>query len=179
MHEQRKHPSRRDYLNDFHPTADGNFVYSGSHLTWSSTGLSRRRALIGFWFLALIQAIGVIVCGSIPAPGMLNCAWVILPYAAAAASAFLLILALIRLTFGGDPLREYIHRKTVRRFPIFTGACIGFCVLSILTEMLYRMLYGWEDHKAYAAVYLVGQVLQVLCALLWRKLNGRVRWQTV
>lgn len=179
MAKSNRRPFFRAYLNDFHPTADGSFVYAGTSLHWDPIGISRAKALFLFWGLALVQAAAAVVCGCIPAPGMLNCFWVILPYIASVTALFLLIWALVRLTLSGDPLREYVHRATVQRFPVLTGACLASCALAGLAEAVYLLVYGAAGQAMQAVLFLLGQAIGVICPLLWRRLCGRLRWQAV
>ena len=177
MAKSNRRPFFRAYLNDFHPTADGSFVYAGTSLHWDPIGISRAKALFLFGGLALVQAAAAVVCGCIPAPGMLNCFWVILPYIASATALFLLIWALVRLTLSGNPLREYVHRATVGRFPVLTGACMLACILTGLAEAVFLLVYGASGQGRQAGLFLVCQALGAVCPLLWRRLCGRLRWK--
>ena len=80
MGEQHKKHSRREHLNDFHLNVAGEYVYDGALYACQSDDAKQRRLKRAVWGMAAILIVAVIAGGCIPAPGMQNCFYVLLPY---------------------------------------------------------------------------------------------------
>ena len=87
MAEEKKRRGRRAYLEDFQKTATGEYVYTGKLHYYETQGLERRQALLRLWLLTGAIAAAVVVSGCVPAAGMSNTFYVLLPYAGALLSA--------------------------------------------------------------------------------------------
>ena len=94
MAEEKKRRGRRAYLEDFQKTATGEYVYTGKLHYYETQGLERRQALLRLWLLTGAIAAAVVVSGCVPAAGMSNTFYVLLPYAGALLSA--------ASVYGGD-----------------------------------------------------------------------------
>ena len=80
MGEQHKKHSRREHLNDFHLNVAGEYVYDGALYACQSDDAKQRRSKRAVWGMAAILTVAVAAGGCIPAPGMQNCFYVLLPY---------------------------------------------------------------------------------------------------
>ena len=80
MGEQHKKHSRREHLNDFHLNVAGEYVYDGALYACQSSEEKQHRIKRAVWGMVAILIVAVIAGGCIPAPGMQNCFYVLLPY---------------------------------------------------------------------------------------------------
>ena len=80
MDEKHKKRGRRSHLNDFHLNVAGEYVYDGSLFACRSSEESLRGSKRAVWIMAAALALAVVAGGCIPAPGMQNCFYVLLPY---------------------------------------------------------------------------------------------------
>ena len=139
-----KRRGRRAYLEDFQRTLDGTYMYTGAHYAYAdAAGRPRRRLLGGLWLSAALAAAATLAQGFLPAGGMYNCAYVLLPYAAALLSSISVVWALARLSLNKEPVRAYIYTATVAALPLrsiltacFVGATlVGDCVFLAIRGM--------------------------------------------
>lgn len=149
---QQKKQGKRSYLNDFQKTADGSYVYTGD--TWQADPARRKKGLIRLWALAVPLLAASVVPGCLEAPGLGNCAYVLLPYVFGLVSALYLAYVLIRLCAGGDPMRDYVYLQTVARMDGYAALPMVGGILSAvgLTVYLIRNGAGGQAPEA-AACY--------------------------
>lgn len=174
--QKRKRRGRRAYLNDFQSTVNGEYIYAGRVYAFDGTTKDWRRFIGTLMGLGALLAAAAVTAGSIPAPGTMDCFYVLGPYIASLFSAGSLLWGLCRMAAGGERLREYIYNKTVPQFTpraMATAICAG-CAL--LGELVFVLLNG-------AAGLVPGMVLFLLCeavllagSLLWRRLVERQSW---
>ncbi len=165
---------RRAYLDHFTKTASGEYVYAGGHYIFQNTGKSRKRALLELWLLGGGGAFAVLAGGCIPAPGVGNCAYVLIPYVASVIAVFSMLWAVGQLSLGGDPIREYIYRDSVEKLPrraVITAVCT---LLALVGEGIYLALH--RQALAWGAVFLVLMALGAGAALWSRRTIKRLNW---
>ena len=97
MGEQHKKHSRREHLNDFHLNVAGEYVYDGALYACQNDDAKQRRSKRAVWGMAAILTVVVAAGGCIPAPGMQNCFYVLLPYLGEFLGAASVIWALAKL----------------------------------------------------------------------------------
>ena len=134
MAEEKKRRGRRAYLEDFQKTATGEYVYTGKLHYYETQGLERRQALLRLWLLTGAIAAAVVVSGCVPAAGMSNTFYVLLPYAGALLSAASVVWLMCRLAAGGDPLRHYVYTATVAQMRVRGRLVLIFSALTLVGE---------------------------------------------
>lgn len=111
MGEQHKKHNRREHLNDFHLNVAGEYVYDGALYACQSDDAKQRRSKRAVWGMAAILTVAVAAGGCIPAPGMQNCFYVLLPYLGEFLGAASVIWALAKLGTDWSTVREYNYKK--------------------------------------------------------------------
>ena len=115
---------RNSYLRDFKKAPDGSYVYTGE--VWHADNTVRRRLLLKLWVLQAEMQPAAVLPGFVTTAGLLNSFYVILPYVFWVISVFYLAYTLGNMTFGGNPLRDYIYKKSVLRYkPCAAAAFVG------------------------------------------------------
>jgi hypothetical protein len=172
-----KKKGRRAYLNDFRKNAAGEYLYTGDHYQFVPEGKTRRRFLAEQWLFCGGLLIASVLSGCIPATGMANCPYVILPYVVGFVSAVSLCWGLGRLTAGGDPLRAYVYEASVQAIPQRAMLTAVFAGLAALGEGVYLLLHG-SANKTWDSFLFVGlEILVCLLALLARQGVKKQNWK--
>lgn len=174
--QKRKRKGRRAYLNDFQSTVNGEYIYAGRVYTFDGTKKDWRRFIGTLAGLGALLAAAAITAGSIPAPGTMDCFYVLLPYIASLFSAGSLLWGLCRMAAGGEKLREYIYHKTVPQFTpraMATAICAG-CAL--LGEAIFVFRNGTGGLAPGMVLFLLCEAVLLAGALLWRRAVERQSW---
>lgn len=173
---QRRGRGRRTHLDDFVPTADGGYRYTGQTHPYRDDRLTRRQALARLWALAAVQAGAVAAAGCLRAPGLANTPYVILPYVGSLLSAVGVLWLMGRLTAGGDPLPDYVYVATVGRFGARGMLALAGPAVSAGGEALYLALHGPGPGLAAAIGFLACQGLAAAAGGVWRAVGQNLRW---
>lgn len=135
MGEQHKKHNRREHLNDFHLNVAGEYVYDGALYACQSDDAKQRRLKRAVLGMAAILIVAVIAGGCIPAPGMQNCFYVLLPYLGEFLAAGSVIWALAKLGMDWGAVREYNYKKSVTVLPVRTA------VTAVFSQTFFALLY--------------------------------------
>jgi len=174
MTKQRKPPKRRAYLNEFHQTLDGGYVYTGAH--WNADPTKRLALLRRLWPAALLLSVAAVVPGCLPAPWMMNTAYVVLPYALDVVASGYFVWRLIRLTSGGNPMRDYTYQKTVPGFRASALFPLGCSALAAVGLAVYLLLHGPSNAWPQALLSLICYGSQILLSLFLRSTDPLPVW---
>lgn len=188
----KKRRSRKAYLEDFHRNARGDFEYHGAYyryLPQTTSKVSRQAAhpllrmtrsyagaLALLWSLGGLELLAAVAVGCIPAAGMGNAFYVILPYAGLFAASVSLIWLLGRLSAGGNPLREYVYLATVKKLP---GRCLltaGLAGATLILEAIHVICCGFEGHVAGTIMCFFFIFLCFASSILLRCIVSRLQW---
>lgn len=166
---------RRDYLNDFHQNLTGEYQYTGAHYTFAGQG-SRRTFLTQLWLLCGGTLLAAVIAGCVPAAGMDNSFYVILPYGGGLVAAISLCWGLGRLTAGGDPLRAYVYEQTVEKLPGRAVVTAAFGGMTLLGEGIHLILFGFSGKFWSSALFLALETVIFAASLTARRLLLRQKW---
>lgn len=176
--EEKKKSRRYDHLSSIIMDEDGNYGYHGATYAYSSPDKSRRSFLVKLWTAGIIAACCTVAVGCIPAPGMSNSFYVILPYVGEVAFVGSLIWALVRMTAGGDPMRSYVYEATVEKIPGRAVGAMVFGAIGLLGGLADVFIKGFSGPIWGAIVFFALKLLVVTSAYMiklniicanWRK----------
>lgn len=173
----KKKKGRRAYLDDFQTTVSGEMIYCGAYYGFQGGDRARRRFLLKLAAASAMAAVFSVLSGCVPAPGTLNCFYVLLPLLGSILSAVSVLWAAIRLIGGGETLREYVYTATVEELPLRTALCIGCAGLSILGELLFLLLNGAGGKVPGLLLFLISQGMVLLASLFCRKTAAAAKWK--
>ncbi len=168
MAEQKRR--RRSYLEDFHETASGEYVYTGRVHPFEGTASERVRALAALWACAALALAALVAGGCLPAAGMDGCPYVLLPYTAALLAGISVAWLMGRLTAGGESLRDYVYKDTVGKARARGTLAAALCGLTLAGEGVYLALNGAGERAAGSAGLCLLLMLALWMQVLWLRL---------
>lgn len=164
--------NRRSYLRDFVKNADGTYVYTGK--MWRADPALRRRMLVKLWALQTGMLLSVILPGFVTTAGLQNTFYVILPYMFWLISDIALTYTLGSMTFGGNPLRDYIYERSAVRYSFRTMLPLAGAALTATGLLVFLLRGGGGEGGAVCficcAVQIAASVIAARCkvAALWK-----------
>ncbi len=117
MEKKRRKRGENSYLNDFHPNLAGEYIYDGTLYACQADAAAIRTAQRRIWAAGALLALLAVAGGCIPAPGMQNHFYVILPYLGELIAALTVGWALVKLGRDWTAVREYVYERTVPALP--------------------------------------------------------------
>ena len=97
--------SRKSALENYQVNAGGEYVYTGAYISWEKGGAARKKTLRKLWAMSVVMTAGAIGSGCIPAPGLQNSFYVLLPLMVEIVLAISCLWGLGQLTAGGEKLK--------------------------------------------------------------------------
>lgn len=177
MSEKKMHPHRKEYLKDFYKNLAGEYVYTGSYFEQQGTETEKKACSRKLALEAVGVALVLILAGCENAAGMTGCWYVLIPYAAEAIAAFVTVWSLIRMLYGGVPLRAYVYERTVKKLPDQAMLLMIFAGASAAGAMTYLAIHGFEGRLAGALFYLLMKATQMLLAHDVRRTVRSMKWE--
>ena len=179
MEKKRRKRGENSYLNDFHPNLAGEYIYSGTLYACALDETAQRGMRRALAALAAVQLAAVIASGSIPAPGMQNSFYVILPFLGEVVAAASVVWALAKLGTDWREVREYNYEKSVAVLPVRTVVAAGFAALGIVCEGIFFFTNKPADKAFFALLYVLLKLIVLLCALGVRAKIMRAEWDKI
>lgn len=167
---------RKSYLQQFERTASGEYVYVGNTFAYSDPEKSRKQTITEYWIPAAIMMVASFTQGLVPAKGMMNCPYVILPFGGSFLSAVSVIWALVKLSANKDPLREYIYTSTVQALPIRAMFATVLAFAAFLGEFVFVLVNGMPDPQ-WSLLLLALMLLDACMALLVYLRTKKEKWE--
>lgn len=170
-----KKRGKNGYINDFQKLAEGKYAYIGK--TWEADEGERRRVLSKLWGLQAVMFVASLLPGVFTTAGLLNTFYVILPYVFWVITAFALAYTLGDMTFGGNPMRDYVHARTVIRYGSLVMAPLAGAVLTALGLSVFLFRNGkTERGGGGAALCFVCCIAQIAASLAGKRAEVRKIW---
>lgn len=131
---------KKSYLHDFEKNPDGGYVYAGK--VWHADPVLRRRMLVKLWVLQAVMLLVVLLPGFVTTAGLLNTFYVIIPYVFWLISDFILAYTLGSITFGGNPLRDYIYTRSITQYTVRAAFPLAGALLTALALLAFLLRGG-------------------------------------
>ena len=163
------------YLQNFEKNKEGKYAYTGE--LWQADNTKRQRVLIRLWVLCFGQLLAVILPGLFTTAGFSGSFYVILPYAFWLICSGYLVYLLGRMTFGGNPMRDYVYERSVPRYVSCAGAASFGAALTALGLLLFFVRGGTGQGGALCFACCLFQGIDFLlirkCKIveIWKKIN--------
>ncbi len=134
--------------------------------------MERRRQLLMLWVPGVLMIAAAVVRGCIPAAGMLNCAYVLLPYVGELVCAVSVVWALVRFSANEEPLRDYVYNATAAILPVRAVFTACFAAAALIGEIVYFAINGFAGVPLVILHAVCG-----ICALLVCKVSRAQEWE--
>lgn len=196
-----KKKKRRAYLDSFRKNEEGRYDYTGNVYYFAGNDIEENNAegndfagnsperngfrgngealrpcLMKLWLLGAVLLGCLIAAGCISVPGMDNCFYVLLPYAAALMAGISVLWALGRMTAGGNPLKEYVYQASVEKLPERAVMTVFFAAAAAAGEAVYICLHGAEGKPAGFCVFMLLNFAAAGAALMLRREIKTMKW---
>lgn len=168
---------RRKYLSDFRQDETGRYVYRGNVYVYAEDNtLERPAALRRLWLGGIVLFAAALVQGCLPADGMTNCTYVLIPYCAEVIAAGSAAWAVMQLGTAREGVREYAYAASVEVLPRRALLSSIFAAAALTGEGVYLALHGAGETTLVAAVI---ALMLLVCAagLLLRRFSRSLRWE--
>lgn len=179
MAKKRGKRGENSYLNDFHPNLAGEYIYDGALYACQSDPDTQKKSRRRLWGCTALLLLAALLSGSIPAPGMQNCFYVILPFLGELIAAVSVVWAVVKLGRDWNAVREYVYERTVPALPGRALCVAAFAAAGILCELLYVILSGHGGQLFYAFLFVILKVISLICALTIRRKLKCLNWAKV
>ncbi len=168
--------SGKQYLNDFTPAVNGDYVYTGGFYRPELEPLhfSKIRSLI--IITELISVISVFVAGLLPAAGSADCFYVILPFLAVIICGFVKAWKAVSFFLSGTRVREYVYMKSVFVLPGWTVAETVSAAAVLIAETVFLLINGFEWREKFTVAFICLVALTMIADLLMLDLLRRISW---
>lgn len=167
-----KKQDKRKYLHDFEKTPDGSYVYTGK--AWRADPVLRRRLLIKLWVSQAVMLLAALLPGFVTTAGLMNTFYVIIPYLFWLISDFVLAYTLGNITFGGNPLKDYIYKCSVTQYASRTMFPLAGAALTALALIIFLLRGGSGEG---GIICIACCVLQIVASIFARQSNIVDIWQ--
>ena len=114
--------------------------------------------------------------GCIPAPGMQNCFYVLLPYLGEFLGAASVIWALAKLGTDWSTVREYNYKKSVAVLPVRTAVTAVFSLLGVVCELIFFFVNDHAGQTFFALLYVLLKLIALLSVLVLRAEIMQAEW---
>lgn len=163
--------NKESYLRDFEEVSDGSYVYTGK--TWHAEPGMRCRLLIKLWLLQALMLAAAVLPGFMTTAGLLNTFYVIIPYVFWLISGFYLAYTLGNMTFGGNPLRDYVYKRSVARLESLAMLPLGGAVCTAFALALFLLRGGQGEGDLLCFICCAAQILS---SLMMRRFHVSQIW---
>ncbi len=168
--------TRRSYLQDFKKDKDGKYVYQGSWHRYQYGQLSRQKLLIRLWMMCAVLLCAAVTAGCIPAAGMDECFYVLLPYTISLVAGISVCWSLGRLSAAGERVRSYVYETSCSKIPFRSAVAAVFAGAALLGELLFLFLHHFEGADGWAVLFLALELAACASAFLIYRMASRIRW---
>lgn len=176
MSDKKKRPqfAKRTYLNDFKRTASGEYIYSGASFVPVNTDY--KRITVVSLLIGIAVTVLTLLSGIIPAAGMKNSPFLLVPYVAEVGLSGSVIWAAVRLMAADRPVKEFIYRGTVLSIPRRCIAAVVACSLSIVGQTVFVLWQGFEDQLLFTLCNYLIKLLCIVLLLVFRGFFLKTEW---
>lgn len=179
MEKRRPRRGKNSYLNDFHLNLAGEYIYEGAYYTCRTSGAELKKLRLRLWALAVLAVLAALAGGFLPAPGMQNCFYVLLPYAGELISAVSVLWALAKLGADWQRVREYTYERSVTVLPQRTALVLVFSATGFVGECVFLFLSGNRGHLPAAILFCLLKIAVFLSALTIHRVIRRTAWDKI
>lgn len=166
---------RQSRLSYYQRSASGEYIYTGSYMTYVEEGRSRRRLLTELWCMGAGALVCLLAGGFLPVESFTGCGYVLFPYMLALLASIAVLWQLGELTGGGEPIKTYVYEAAVPRIPRLSMLSVLGAVLCILGQIVRCVMNG--GCTIGEILFLLLEAAGAALLLLFRRSIRRAHWR--
>lgn len=164
---QKKKKNKRAYLNEFKVNEEGAYQYEGDYYMITAPTFAKDKWQI-YGMLGIMIVFGLI-CGVLPAGGMMNSFYVILPWIISFVAICMACYELLPFRNADQPTRSYVKERIEQKVEVRLMTAVVGNVATAAGEILFMLTHLKEI--SYLTVAIV--ILQIICLFMGLRLKGK------
>lgn len=165
----------RSYLEDYQINEQGEYEFHGAHLRWELPE-KRKEVQRVLWLCLTGAAILMLAAGCIPAPGVNNMFYLLLPYAAGLGFCVWSAMALGRMCAEADPMREHVFKTSAGRLPMTFILVALTDIICVIAEAVHLILHPGEGSPFYGILFMLLEAAAAFLLISSRRKMSGLNW---
>ena len=160
-------------LQDIRKDESGTYTYQGEMYKFRGDfGAHIKKG----WIFTCIIALAAVGGGLLPATGMMDTWYVIIPYAATVGAAGFIVYRMVHWTSGKGELRSYNYERTARNFGVNIYILLVTSVITLVSETVHLFINGLGEYGKGAIILLICMTIAFLGGLALLKHIKSAEW---
>lgn len=178
MGKNRRYRGRRKaYVDDYKINEKGEYEYQGVRYEWNLSEAEGRRCFLLFRLMGPVIFVLILLAGCIPSPGVNHWPFLMIAYLAGVVVSLSLWILLWQMCGEKSPMRGHVYDETVGKMPFRIVLTVILEGASIIGEIVYIILYGTEGHTFGGILFIILEMLALICTLYMRKKFQMIKWE--
>ena len=174
--ENKKPKGRRAYLNDFLLNERGEYEYQGRLLHFEGTEDEYRRTMRLSIEAVVLMAILIIVPEILPSVPMSRFPVSAVLWLVQLISAGLVVYSVWKMCRGRNPIREYVHKASVKRLPGQTIVCAAASLALAVEQTIYILINGVKENAFFNIIRPAAAFVCAAAAYQFHLMIKRTEW---
>lgn len=170
-----KHKNR-SYLEDYQINEQGEYEFHGVLYRWEVPE-KRKEVIRRLWLFLTAAAVLMLAAGCIPAPGVNNMFYLLLPYAIGLGFCVWSAMALGRMSAEADPMREHVFKTSAGRLPVTFLLAAMMGIICVIAEAVHLVLHTGEGKTLYGILFTVMEAAAAFLLIAGRRTLGGLSWR--
>ena len=166
----------RSYLDDYQINEQGEYEFQGVLYRWEVPE-KRKEVIRSLWLFLTAAAVLMLAAGCIPAPGVNNMFYLLLPYAIGLGFCVWSAMALGRMSAEADPMREHIFKTSAGRLPVTFLLAAMMGIICVIAETAHLVLHTGEGKILYGILFIVMEAAAAFLLIAGRRTLGGLSWR--
>ena len=176
MTEKKTKKKKRAYLDDFEKEADGTYIYKGYLYRYKGNWKENIR---GLWIRTGLLIAAVVAAGLVPSAGMMNTAYVILPYTAQMTVSALFAFGVLKLSASGSEVKEYIYQRSYERFRPYLFMLFVLSAMTLAGELIHYAVSPQPQRLLYTVLFCILEAAVFLICLALNRFTQLMSFEKV
>ncbi|MBQ7160784.1 MAG: hypothetical protein IJR90_03660 [Clostridia bacterium] len=175
---KQKRRGRRSYLNDFH-LEGSEYVYRGNTYAFEG-GEKERKSFLTFMTLGSLVSL-LLAAGQeiFPPVEMSDSPFTTVPWLLQTIAVCTVIWGVYKLLRGGDPMREYVYEKSVKKLPVRLLIASVASFVTVASEAIYIVIKGFGRSAVNTVMRPSLALINGVLCLFLHLLAKRGRWTLI
>lgn len=165
------------YVDDYKINENGEYEYEGVRYQWNLSEEEGRRRYLQYRVMGPVIFVFTLLAGCIPSPGVNHWPFLMIAYLVGVVVSISLWILLWQMCGEKSPMRGHIYDETVGKLPFRILLTAVFTSTAIIGEIVYVILYGTEGKAFGGVLFIILEILALICTLYTWKLFRTIKWE--